>query len=222
MNGERLPVLGVVGCGRMGSACAELFALNGFPLLLASRRRRTAEELARRLPRAAAGSAEMVAAHADLLILATPADVTRTDIAPKIRSFVAGKPVMDVSNPMFYRNLDPCSSSAEAIARALPGGCLVKALNCVSAKQLARLEQTVTVPIAGDDPVAKRLVTSVLERAGFDVADAGPLSSSRLIEGLAHLLWQLGKRGTLGDSIGFRLVHLASDPALVPITPRRF
>ncbi|MGR6913127.1 NADPH-dependent F420 reductase [[Actinomadura] parvosata] len=215
-----LPVVGVIGCGRMGSACAELFGRNGFPLLLASRRWRTAKELAQRLPQAAAGSPEVVAAHADLLILAAPADATRTDLAPRVRSVVVGKPIMDVSNPTFYRTADPCSSSAEAIARALPGGCVVKALNCVSAKQLARLEQTVTVPIAGDAPAAKRFVTAVLERLGFEVADAGPLAVSRQIEGLAHLLWQLGKRGTLGDSIGFRLVRLTADPALVPITPR--
>jgi 8-hydroxy-5-deazaflavin:NADPH oxidoreductase len=73
-----------------------------------------------------------------------------------------------------------------------------------------------TVPIASDNLQAKNAVRSVLEPLGFDVADAGPLSNSRWLEGLSELLACLGRQADVGDRIGFRLVRfppLNSAPA---------
>lgn len=44
------PVIGIVGCGRMGTALAETFAAQRRTVLLASRGGRSAAGLARRLP----------------------------------------------------------------------------------------------------------------------------------------------------------------------------
>ena len=199
----------------MGSACAELFTAAGFPVLLTSRRGSSAAACARRHPGAAHTSLEELAARADILVLATPILETCSEIAPRIRGAARWKPVIDVSNPVYGPvglSTDAPTSAAEMISRELPNISVVKALNCVSARQLvsfARRLPPLTIPIAGDDLAAKDLVRFVLEMAGFDVADAGPLDSSRLIESLTQLLRQFGQTAEVGDAIGFRLVWAA-------------
>jgi hypothetical protein len=209
-----LPSLGVVGCGQMGSALAQLFAAAGFPLLLTSRTQRSASVLARRIPRAIVGALEWVVYEADVVVLATPIEATCVEIAPRVRELVVGKPVIDVSNPGFLASGDEVStavSAAEQIAGALPGSHIVKALNCFAARRIADIRAgavEVTIPIAGDDILAKCQVSSILERIGFEVADAGPLSSSRWIESLTQLLLRVGTHADAGDAVGFRLVRL--------------
>jgi predicted dinucleotide-binding enzyme len=229
------PTLGVDGCGQMGSALARLLGAAGFRLLLSSRTRHSAEVLARGIPCATAGSLESVVDGADIVILATPIQATCRDIAPRARRLIHGKPVIDVSNPGFPGRRDDVAASlavrsdasatsavsattaesaAEQIAAALRNGQVVKALNCVAARWIADLQAvdaTVTIPIAGDNPWAKLQVRSVLERVGFEVADAGPLSSSRWIESLTQLLLHVGTQPDTEDAVGFRLVRLVPE-----------
>ncbi|GGL40602.1 NADPH-dependent F420 reductase [Planomonospora parontospora] len=209
------PVLGVIGCGSMGAALAELFAARGFPLYLAGGRRRTAQALAARLPSAVAASPETVASAAQVLVLATPVHVSRTEIAPDIGHRLGGKVLLDVSNPT-TADLHGTGyhSAAELIADAFPKSSVVKGLNCVSARQIRAFIHggpPFTVPVTGDEPEAKRCVARILDRAGFDVADAGPLSNSRWIEGLTELLRRIGQEEGLGDAVGFRLLRLGRE-----------
>jgi predicted dinucleotide-binding enzyme len=213
---HRLPLVGVIGCGAMGSAVAELFTGRGLPVYLAGRRHSAAQELAAGLPRAAAVSVEVAAEKADVLILATSVVVSCTQIAPRVGSRLVGKVLVDVSNPE-PEDLEDTGhrSAAEVIAEVFTGSSVVKALNCVSARQVravARGGRSPTVPITGDDRQAKRSVARLLRRSGFDVADAGPLAGSRWVEGLSHLLRRLGQEEGLGDAVGFHLLRLA--PAL--------
>lgn len=207
-----LPSIAIVGCGQMGSALAHLFAANGYPLRLTSRRRISALTVARHLPAAFVGSLEETIAAADVVILATPFQVTCAEVAPRLRGLVAGKPIVDVSNPTMRCARPPAESAAEQIAAALPTGHVVKALNCVAARWLAGLgglggEAKLTVPIAGDSATARHLVRALLEHLGFDVADAGPLRNSRLIEGLTPLLRCLEAEKDAGDAVGFQVVR---------------
>ncbi|GAA3119753.1 hypothetical protein GCM10010466_08260 [Planomonospora alba] len=227
MAGTRLPdtpyddqglplALGVIGCGAMGAALAELFSARGFPVHLAGGRRRTAEALAARLPSAVAADPETVAAMARLLILATPVHASRTEVAPRIGHLLGGKVLVDVSNPL-PSDLHGTGyhSAAELIADAFPKSPIVKGLNCVSARQVrafARGGPPPTVPVTGDDREAKQCVTRLLRTAGFDVADAGPLRNSRWIEGLTELLRRIGQEEGLGDAVGFRLLRLGGEP----------
>src|SRR5918999_2427595 len=169
--------LGIVGCGRMGSALAHAFATRHMPMFLTSRRGHSAATLAELLPGTHALPLERLAVEADVIVLATPIAATFFEVAPRIRGAVVGKPVIDPSNPGFGR-LPPESngvSAGELVACAMPGSGVVKALNCLSARQVAQVAKqsgsglTPTVPIAGDDVQAKRTVRSILERVGFHV-----------------------------------------------------
>ncbi|TKK91364.1 hypothetical protein FDA94_00735 [Herbidospora galbida] len=205
MRGE--PV-GVVGCGSMGAAIAGLLHRNGHPLLLAGGPRRTGALLADTLPGAVAADLATVAARAPIVFLATRLRVTCQVIAPLTARELAGRIVVDVSNP------DPGDmpaggprSSAELVADAFRKSAVVKALNCVSARRLGLVGpgDGLTVPIAGDHPAAKDAVTELLGGTGLNVVDAGPLSASTWIESLAAFLRHLGTEQGLGDSVGFRL-----------------
>lgn len=198
----------------MGSALARLFGSAGLAVLLAGRGRRAAAELARVVPGATAGTTEWVASRADIVILAVSSGTARLEVAPRIRPLVVGKPVVDVSNPPYqapWGAPEPEVSRAELIAAALPGACVVKALNCVAAAGLADLGRaggTVTVPIAGDHTPAKRMVAAVLERAGLDPVDAGPLRNSRWVELLTRFLMSLDQDAGRGRVVGLRVVRL--------------
>ncbi|MFI7445604.1 NADPH-dependent F420 reductase [Nonomuraea indica] len=198
--------IGIIGCGRMGTALARLVDRHGMPLLLANRTPARAAALAADLSRARAAPPARVAAEADLTILATPIDATCHDLAPLIRH--ARPVVVDVSNPCFDAPPAPGHrSAAQRIAAALPGCAVVKAFNCLSARWIAahtRSPALVTVPIAGDDPDAKLLVSTFCKTLGFDTADAGPLANSRCVESLTELLLCIG-----ADTVGVRLVPAA-------------
>jgi 8-hydroxy-5-deazaflavin:NADPH oxidoreductase len=229
--GNPREVIGIVGCGRMGSALAAMFAAAGFTTRLASRYGQSAAQLAGRLPKASAGTVECATANSDLIVLAAPVSAICEHIAPRIRPLLRDRVLIDVSNPGFASGLatEPAdrgpTSAAERIASALATDRLVKALNCVAARSLAESSGgsvSITVPIAGDNPEAKDLVTAVLEPLGFDVADAGPLSTSRWLEGLSELLACLGRQGNASDRIGFRLVRLPPPSVAPPDDPERW
>jgi len=203
-------VIAIIGCGQMGSALAEAFAARSFTLRLASRGGVSAARLAARIPRATAGTVEWAAATSDVIVFAAPVEAICQQISPRIRPFAAGRVIMDVTNPGFGDDtVAPRPSAAERIAAGLPASRVVKALNCVAARVIgsARDGAVVTVPIAGDDPAAKELISSLLGQLGFETADAGPLPSSRWIEGLTELLACFSKQENLHGGIGFRLVR---------------
>ncbi|MFG3442778.1 NADPH-dependent F420 reductase [Nonomuraea sp. NPDC047897] len=195
--------IGIIGCGRMGAALARLVDLHGMSLLLANRTPARAAALAADLPGARVAPPARVAAESDLTILATPIDATCHDLAPRIRH--ARSVIVDVSNPCFGVPAAPGHrSAAQRIAAALPGSAVVKAFNCLSARWIAahtRSPTLVTVPIAGDDPAAKQLVSTFCKTLGFDTADAGPLANSRCVEGLTELLLCIN-----ADGVGVRLI----------------
>jgi predicted dinucleotide-binding enzyme len=60
--------------------------------------------------------------------------------------------------------------------------------------------------ICGDDAAAKAQVAALVGDLGFEVVDAGPLASARLLEAMAELWVVLAMREGLGIDIGFRLL----------------
>ena len=76
------------------------------------------------------------------------------------------------------------ATSSELLQRHLPSSKVVKAFNHVYAAQLTTDGTPPGTPnrrafvIAGNDADAKRSVVALIDRFGFDVVDAGPLSES--------------------------------------------
>jgi len=101
------------------------------------------------------------------------------------------------------------ASGAEEIAGLAPGARVVKAFNTIGAELLAgpRFDmQSATMFICGGDAQAKSIVASLAQKLGFEVVDAGPLSSAGMLESLARL-WVSLARGGLGRNIAFKLLR---------------
>ena len=199
--------IGIIGAGNMGSAFAKRLAAAGHDVTITAQDPSHAEQAAS----AAGGSVRAVpqgqiASGAELLVLATPYGAA----AEALREVgdVNGKTVIDISNPLKpdYSGLTVgfSSSAAEEIQKAVPGARVVKAFNTVFAQVLGSEAQSgtkVQVLYAGDDEAAKDAVRGLIESAGFEAVDAGPLTNARYLEPLGMLNIYFGYMAGRGTGI---------------------
>ena len=129
----------------------------------------------------------------DLVVLATPYEASLA-IARELGDRLAGKGVIDISNPLnaAYDDLvtEGGPSAAERIAELLPGARVVKAFNTTFAGTLIEgsvAGQRLDVFLASDDAEAKASVAALVEAGGLVATDVGPLRRARQLEGLALL-----------------------------------
>jgi hypothetical protein len=130
----------------------------------------------------------------DIVVLAVPYPAVSDVIARRGES-LAGKIVVDITNPLDFETFDslvvPADSSAAAeIAKALPRSRVLKAFNTTFAGTLAAGTVgplTTTVLIAGDDADAKSDLAGVVTSGGLKAVDAGPLARARELEAIGFL-----------------------------------
>lgn len=134
----------------------------------------------------------------DVVVLAVPYPAV-ADVLAAHREHLAGKVVVDVTNPLNFETFDsltvPADSSAAAeIAAQLPESRVLKAFNTTFAATLAQGTvgdggPTTTVLVAGDDAEAKATLAAVVEAGGLHAIDAGSLRRARELEeiGRAHV-----------------------------------
>ena len=130
----------------------------------------------------------------DIVVLAVPYPSVRQVITER-GAQLAGKVVVDVTNPLNFETFDsltvPADSSAAAeIAAALPESRVVKAFNTNFAGTLATGTVgglSTTVLLAGDDADAKAALVGVISAAGLRAVDAGSLNRARELEALGFL-----------------------------------
>jgi hypothetical protein len=147
----------------------------------------------------------------DIVVLAIPY-ATVDDVLTRRSESLAGKIVVDITNPIDFQTFDallvPADSSATAlIAAQLPRSRVIKAFNTIIDEHLAAGTigaLPVTVLIAGDDADAKFQLAEVVKAGGIQALDAGLLSRARELEALALLHISLIIAGKA--SAGFALV----------------
>jgi predicted dinucleotide-binding enzyme len=156
-------------------------------------------------------------ADADLVVNATNGDATLDVLTAAGAEHLAGKPLLDIANALdFSRGFPPSlavsntDSLAEQVQRAFPEARVVKALNTMNASVMAdpaKLGQSSTVFVSGDDADAKAIVVSVLESFGHDdVIDLGALETARGTEMLLPIWVRL--MNTLGTAeFNFKIVR---------------
>ncbi len=200
--------LAILGTGSVGQTLGTAFAAAGHDVVLGTRdpeatraRDGWSSELALATYADAAVSAEVlvtaVSGTAALEVLAAAGDI-------------AGKVVLDVSNPLdFSQGFPPTlsvantDSLAEQLQRAFPAARVVKALNTLTAslmvdpRSLAGGEHSIFV--AGDDESARAVVSGLLRELGWsDVVEFGALEAARGLE-MWLPLW-LRLMGALGTA----------------------
>jgi 8-hydroxy-5-deazaflavin:NADPH oxidoreductase len=149
----------------------------------------------------------------EVVVLAVP-HCAVADIVAQRGEQLAGKVVVDITNPVDFETFDslvvPADGSAAAeIAAALPRSRVVKAFNTTFAATLASGTvgaQPTTVLIAGDDADAKSLLAGIVTAAGLRAIDAGSLRRARELESLGFLQITLAAAEKIAWTGGFAVV----------------
>ena len=188
----------MIGSGNIGQALGGALVAAGHELSLAARDRAAVESIAQKLGATVATTTAEAAATSEIVVLAVPYTSLET-VAAEIKDSVAGKIVVDVSNPMGQAPSD--TSAAEQLASWLPNARVVKAFNTTFAGLLANPKahgQTLDVFYAANDLPAGRSVATLIRSIGFRPVYMGGLSMARQMEALAGLNIQL-QIATKGD-----------------------
>ena len=183
-----MTTVGFIGSGMIGGTVARLSVAAGHNVVMSnSRGPETLRELVAELgPLAAAATAGQAAEAGDLVVVAIPVKA----IAGIPATPLAGKPVLDTGN--YYPQRDGqievldngALTSSGLLQRHLPGAHVVKVFNNIYFRHLASLARPAgsadrsALPIAGDDPAAKAVVTGYLDAIGYDAVDDGSLADS--------------------------------------------
>jgi len=184
----------IFGTGNMGSAIAGLLAAGGASV----------DHL---------GSGETGTISGDVVVLAVPYPALAT-IAEQYGDQLAGKVVVDITNPVDFATFDsltvPAGSSATAELQAqLPDSTVLKAFNTTFAATLASKhvgDLTTTVLIAGDDAAAKTTLAQLITAGGVNAVDAGSLRRANELEALGFLQLTLAAGEQISWTAGFGLV----------------
>ena len=146
----------------------------------------------------------------DIVVLAVPSPAISAVLAQRGES-LAGKVVVDITNPLNFETFDsltvPADSSATAeIAAALPKSRVLKAFNTTFASTLAKGTVgplTTTVLIAGDDADAKSTLADIVTSGGLNAIDAGVLKRARELEAVGFLQLTLAANEKVSWTGGF-------------------
>ena len=184
--------IAIIGSGNVGKALASASVRAGHKVTLSAADPEHAGQVAAQTGAAAATSNREAVQAGDLVLLAVPYSAV-DGILDEIEDVVAGKVVVDITNPTKADGsglLFAGSSAAEAIQARVPAARVVKALNTVLAARMQRPEgdgTTLDGFMAGDDADAKTAVGAYLSSLGLRPLDAGPLPMAQALEALAYL-----------------------------------
>jgi len=161
------------------------------------------------------GSADSGArVNGDIVVLAVPYPAL-AQIAAVYGPQLAGKTVVDITNPLDFSTFDalvvPAGSSAAAeLQSALPDSTVLKAFNTNFAATLLSGREgdaTTTVLVAGDDADAKSGLMTAITAGGLEAVDAGSLARAHELEAIGFLQLTLAVGEQIGWTGGLALVR---------------
>jgi NADPH-dependent F420 reductase len=207
--------LGIIGAGNVGGALGTRLAQAGHAVIFSakdSKSPKMSDLLARAGHNACAASAEEAVSASDMILLATPWEVTQ-EIVESIKGW-EGKIIIDATNPLAPAlaglSVGTTTSAAEMIAKWAPRAKVVKAFNTVGANVMANPvfpDHKVALFYCGDDKGAKQQVHALAAQLGFDPLDAGPLTQARVLEPFAMLWISLAYLAGYGRDIAFQFLR---------------
>lgn len=180
--------IGIIGAGNIGATLTRRLTALGHEVAVAnSRGPETLAELAAETGATAVAAGE-VANGADLVVVTIPEKAIPLLPDGILDGATAGAPIVDTGNyyPARDGRIDPIESGmAESrwVSEQL-GRPVVKAFNSIRALNLLELGRPpgspdrIALPVAGDDPGAKRIVMELVDALGFDPIDAGTIDES--------------------------------------------
>ncbi|NNU25943.1 NADPH-dependent F420 reductase [Isoptericola sediminis] len=201
--------ISIIGAGNMGTAIAGLALAAGSEVQVVARDVTAAEAVDPAVDAAELGKP----LTGDVVVLALPYPAL-DDVVATYGDQLAGRTVVDITNPLDFSTFDalvvPADSSAAAeLAAAVPGASVVKAFNTNFAATLATGtvgDVPTTVLAAGDDADAKAALAAALDGSAVRVVDAGSLRRARELEALGFLQLTLAAGEKTAWTTGFALL----------------
>jgi 8-hydroxy-5-deazaflavin:NADPH oxidoreductase len=185
--------IGMIGAGREGGALGTAWVKAGHPVMFSSRHPEQLKGLVDSLGSLAqAGTVEQAIAFGDVVAVVVPYTAME-QIGRNYAAALAKKAlVIDVSNPIARRDgdeivkwVDEQGGAGLATAKLLPGAHIVRAFNAIGYAKLAedahRPGGPVGVPIAGDDPNAITIASSLIREIGFEPVLVGGLAMGKYL-----------------------------------------
>jgi NADPH-dependent F420 reductase len=180
----------IIGAGNVGKALASSIARAGHEVTITAKHPEHAQQAAQDIGAQPARSPAEAVDQAEVVVLAVPFVGAADEVADEIKDKVAGKTIIDVTNPLKpdYSGLaTENTSAAEEIQRRLPTAKVVKAFNTIFAANQANPNSDIDAFVAGDDAEAKSQVIDLARSVGFMPLDVGALASARYLEGMAYV-----------------------------------
>jgi NADPH-dependent F420 reductase len=205
--------IAVIGAGKVGGNLGATISKAGYAVRFGLKEAKDADALLARCGKdASAGTSEEAARYGDIVFLSVPGNVA-LDVAKSLAPSLAGKIVVDCNNPLTWKDgpvwaPPPEGSLAEAIAKAVPNAKVIKAFNGFGAEHHGDPGLTgapAAVFMAGDDADAKKALSEVATKAGFNPIDSGPLRNAGVLENVAILWIHLAMVGGQGRGFTFAL-----------------
>jgi 8-hydroxy-5-deazaflavin:NADPH oxidoreductase len=187
----------VLGTGPVAIALAKGFVSRGHSVVFGTRdvQGKTALAAVAAVQGASAALYASAAQSADIAVLTTPWSGTQNALQLTGAANLAGKLVIDVTNPLDYSSGKPAlalgfpNSAGQQIQAWLPGAHVVKAFNIISATRMVDPQFADGAPdmfIAGNNAAAKAQTAEILKSFGWRSAiDMGDISKAYLLEALA-------------------------------------
>ena len=193
--------IGILGTGDVGRALGDGFVARGHEVKLGARDESNEKAKAwadHHRERASMGTFAEAAAFAEMAVLATLWSGTANAIRLAGPHNLAGKVVIDATNPLVFRENGPPElalgfndSGGEQIQRWLAGAHVVKAFNTVGHAHMVDPRFPGGPPdmfICGNDDQAKQTVADVCKSFGWPSIDVGGIECARLLEPMC-ILW---------------------------------
>ena len=195
-----MKTVAILGSGLVGQTLAGGFAKHGYGIVIGTGHpEKKIEWKDAALQKLKLRKYVEAAEAAEVIVVAVKGPVAE-DVVRGVASQIAGKIVVDASNPIaevppdngvlqFFTSLD--RSLMERLQKLAPAAHFVKAFNSVGAAFMVNPDfggLRPTMFICGDHAPAKQEVTAILEQFGWEVEDMGGAQGARAIEPLC-MLW---------------------------------
>jgi 8-hydroxy-5-deazaflavin:NADPH oxidoreductase len=194
--------IGIIGSAMVAQTLGKAFLTEGHEVMLGSRdpSKESLKKWKTENPAVQTGSFANAAAFGELLVLAIAGHGAAQALQLSEHKNLEGKTVIDVTNPIaqappqngvlqFSSSIN--KSLMEELQLLVPKAKFVKAFNSVGAGQMYKPSYKEGKPsmfICGNDETAKKQVTAILDRFGWETEDMGKAESARAIEPLC-MLW---------------------------------
>lgn len=192
--------IGILGSGQVAQVLGNGFIKHGYEVMLGTRDVSHLSEWKAKAPGGGkAGTLEETAKFGQIIVLAVKGTSVE-GLVKSVATHLNGKTVIDATNPIaldppvngvlkYFTDLN--ESSMERLQKAVPQANFVKAFNSVGSHLMVNPNLKGGMPtmfIAGNSDAAKKEVTEILDRFGWETADMGKVEGARAIEPLC-ILW---------------------------------